>query len=92
MSPMRPPGRAAAIPARSARSVTSMSRADSGSGVPTWNDTAESATHPSTSAAKSMLSRSPSASTWSDGSPCRAASLTDVHSTPGYGIAPKDGW
>ena len=60
--------------------------------VPIWNVSAESATQPWTCAAKSMLSTSPSARTWSDGRPCSAASFTEVHSTPGYGMAPNDGW
>lgn len=80
------------MPAASACSVTSMRRWDSGSVVPSWNVSAESATQPFTWAAKSMLSTSPSASTRSEGSPCRAASFTLVHSTPGYGIAPNEGW
>ncbi|CPU64371.1 Uncharacterised protein [Mycobacteroides abscessus] len=67
MSPTFLPGCAAAMPASSARSVVWMSRASASPsaparGVPTTNDSAESATHPSTEAAKSMLSRSPSRS------------------------------
>ena len=89
---MRPPTFAAAMPAYSARSVVSMRRWASGVVVPTWNVIAESATHPCTCAAKSIDSTSPSASTYGDGRPCSAASFTDVHSTPGYGIAPNEGW
>ena len=92
MSPIRAPFVAAAMPAASARSVVSIRAVTSGDWVPIWNVSAESATHPCSCAAKSMDSTSPSASTWSDGSPCSAASLTEVHRTPGYGIAPNDGW
>ena len=63
MSPIRPPGRAAAMPAASARSVVSMSLVASGVCVPIWNVSAESATQPCSCAAKSMLSTSPSGST-----------------------------
>ena len=63
MSPIRLPGRASAIPASSARVVTSMRRRSSSRGVPTTTDRAESDTQPSTEAAKSTESRSPSAST-----------------------------
>ena len=60
ISPRRPSGRAAAIPATSARSVASISRWSSARGVPTIRLRAESATQPSIKTAMSMLSRSPS--------------------------------
>ena len=63
MSPTRLPTSAASIPAASARSVTSISRRSSSRGVPTTMLRAESDTQPSTLAAKSTLSRSPSRST-----------------------------
>ena len=54
--------------------------------------TAESATQPSTLAAKSRLTRSPSASTRSCGRPWSAASLTDVQRFLPKGELPNDGW
>ncbi len=78
-SPMRAPGRAAAIPASSARSVAAMSATSSGdAGSPTTKLTAESATTPCRETARSSVSRSPSASAESDGRPWSTASLTDV--------------
>jgi len=62
MSPRRAPSAAAAIPAASAFSVDSMSASSAGSGVPTMKLVAASPVHPSSSAPKSMLTRSPSAS------------------------------
>ena len=61
-------------------------------GVPAKQVIAASATQPSTTAAKSRLTLSPSFSRWSCGRPCSTASLTDVHSTLPKGIAPNDGW
>jgi hypothetical protein len=50
------------MPAASAFSVDSMSASSAGLGVPTMKLIAASPVHPSSSAPKSMLTRSPSAS------------------------------
>ncbi len=86
MSPIFPPGTAAAMPARSAASVTAISFASPAappSGGPTVNDIAASATQPSSVAPASTLSRSPGWSRYLPGMPCSAASLTDVQMTAG---------
>src|SRR6478736_4054405 len=91
MSPTRLPGTAAAIPATSARSAASYIATSSSWGVPTKQVIAESATQPSTSAAKSRLTLSPALSRKSYGSPGRTAALTEGYRTLQKGIAPNDG-
>jgi hypothetical protein len=85
-------GTAAAMPARSASLVTSISRASGGRGAPMVNETAASAVQPSSTAPQSTLSRSPSASLYRPGMPCRAASLTEVQMVAGNGTGAKPGW
>ena len=88
MSPIFPPGTAAAMPARSAASVVAISCASlpvPSAGDPMVNDMAASATQPSSVAPASTLSRSPGWSRYLPGMPCRATSLTDVQMTAGYG-------
>ena len=60
MSPILLPAWAASMPATSAASAVAISFWSSARGTPTMTETAESDTQPSTAAAKSRLSRSPS--------------------------------
>jgi len=60
MSPILPPGTAAAMPAWSASRVAEMSRASGSAGGPIVNEVAASATQPSRVAPASTLTRSPS--------------------------------
>ena len=92
MSPIRAPGTAAAMPARRASLVTSISRLSAGRGVPMVNETAASPVQPSSTAPQSTLSRSPSASLYRPGMPCRAASFTEVQMVAGNGTGAKPGW
>ena len=92
MSPIRAPGTAAAMPARSASLVTSISRLSAGRGVPMVKETAASAVQPSSTAPQSTLSRSPSASLYRPGMPCSAASFTEVQMAAGNGTGAKPGW
>jgi hypothetical protein len=62
MSPIRAPGTAAAMPARSASAAVSISRASASAGGPIVNEIAASATQPSSVAPASTLSRSPGSS------------------------------
>ena len=56
------------------------------------NETAASPVQPSSTAPQSTLSRSPSASLYRPGMPCRAASFTDVQMVAGNGTGAKPGW
>ena len=78
MSPTRPPGRAAAMPAHSAASVSLTSVVSSGRTSPTGTVIAASPCQPSTIAPQSMETRSPSRSSRSPGMPCTTSSLTEV--------------
>ncbi len=72
MSPSRPPGTAAAIPAASARSAASISRRSAARGVPTVKEMAESPVQPRSVAPKSMLTRSPSSQLVRAGDPVQS--------------------
>ena len=89
MSPMRPPIRAAAMPAHRASRVASLNVAASADGVPTANVTAESPCQPPIYTPKSTLTRSPSARTRPEGMPCTISELTDMQVTAGNGGSPN---
>ncbi len=83
MSPIRPPGTAASMPAASVSSATLISLRSSARGWPTVKLTVPSACQPSTIAPQSTLSRSPSRSRYDVGSPCSMVPFTLVQMTPG---------
>ena len=92
MSPIRAPATAAAMPAASAFSAVSMSSRSASSAWPTVKLTAASPVQPSSSAPKSMLTRSPSRSRYLSGMPCTITSLTEAQITAGNGVGANDGW
>ena len=73
------------MPAASDCSVTSMSRAASGSICPTPAVKAASPCQPSTMAPQSIEMMSPSWSTYGPGMPCTITSFGDAQITPGNG-------
>jgi hypothetical protein len=84
MSVSLPPATAAASPAHSDCSVTSMSSSSSGATSPTGTVMAESPCQPSTIAPQSREMMSPSRSRRRrDGMPCTTSSLIDAHMTAG---------
>ena len=75
----------AAMPAANEASVTSMSRASSGSISPTPAVNAASPCQPSTIAPQSIETMSPSSSRWGPGMPCTITSFGDAQITAGNG-------
>lgn len=89
ISPMRPPTRAAAMPAHMACRVASLSASAGAEPAPTTNVIAESPCQASRDTPKSTLTRSPSTSTRSPGMPCTISEFTEMQVTAGNGGSPK---